>query len=60
MRIHIDGKGVSHIVCPRCGSPLFELLPLGIPGTGSSVCMKCRLPIAGWAHEKVQVEQFGP
>jgi len=38
-------------VCPRCGGGKFELLPLGIPGTGTSVCLNCRLSLATWAHE---------
>jgi len=40
------------VTCPHCGYNLFELLPLGISGTGSSVCARCRRPIAPWAHEQ--------
>lgn len=50
MRTHVDAQGVSHIQCPKCGLSLFELLPLGIPGTGTSVCLNCRTSIASWAH----------
>jgi hypothetical protein len=55
MAIRFDLAGNSPVrryVCPRCGGGKFELLPLGIPGTGASVCLNCRLSIATWAHEK--------
>ena len=49
--ILVDARGVASFLCPKCGSALFELLPLGIPGTGTSVCLNCRSPVAVWAHE---------
>jgi hypothetical protein len=45
---------IFRYVCPRCGSGKFDLLSLGIPGTGASVCLNCRLPLAVWAHEPPQ------
>ena len=50
MRYLIGPDGVSGVLCPRCGCALFELLPLGIPGAGSSSCLWCRLPVAAWSH----------
>lgn len=50
-RIRLEPDGIQTIQCPKCDSPFFELLPLGIPGTGTSVCLRCRTPIATWARE---------
>ncbi len=57
MKILVDARGVTSILCPECGSALFELLPLGIPGTGASVCLRCRHPVAAWAHEPTLADQ---
>ena len=53
IRVEIQGDVViQRFVCPRCGSARFELLSLGIPGTGTSVCLNCRYPVAVWAHDE--------
>ena len=52
MRIRAEGDPPLFIIeCPYCGCAKFELLSLGIPGTGTSVCLECRRPIAGWSHD---------
>ena len=51
MKILIEGNPPQAILlCPHCGCRFFELLPLGIPGIGASVCLNCRRPVAGWSH----------
>lgn len=53
VRIELGNQGqpIARYVCPYCGGELFELVSLGIPGTGSSKCVKCGKPIASWVHE---------
>lgn len=52
MKILIEGDPPQAILlCPHCGHRFFELLPLGIPGTGTSVCSNCRRPVAGWSRD---------
>ena len=52
VRLELGPQGpISRFVCQKCGSPWFELVSLGIPGTGSSRCLKCGYGLANWAHE---------
>jgi len=55
MKVKLDVVGdrvVQQLVCPRCDSHLFELVSLGIPGTGASVCLRCRAPVSAWSHDR--------
>lgn len=52
IKLEIGPRGpISQFVCPKCGSRWFELVSLGIPGTGSSRCLKCGYSLANWMYE---------
>lgn len=46
----VAGSVITRVACLHCGCTQFELVGLGVPGAGSSVCLDCRRPVAGWAR----------